>query len=82
MLASGDILDLPDDDDDDGAIPSAASVTALKFSMSSRGSGVLSLTGLARRVREIRFAVAVLALMKIDIPGWCSSKCFNPRMKN
>jgi hypothetical protein len=44
-------------------IPSAASVTALMFSTSSRGIGVRSLVGLARSVRVTRFAVAVSALM-------------------
>lgn len=66
MLESGVVLmdDLVLDDEDEdgaGAIPNAASVTALRFSMSSLASAVLlSLTGLARNVRDTFFAVAVL----------------------
>lgn len=54
--------------DDDGAIPNAAKVTALRFSISSLaiGGGRVSLTGLALvSVRFTRFAVVVVVAVFI-----------------
>ena len=55
-----------EEEDDDGAIPRAASVTALKFSISSLAiGGRCSFTGLALNVRATRFAVVVFIVVAV-----------------